>query len=156
MKLAKYYSLQMVYNMHHDPEEGGSEVAIVLRSLNENYAMSNQPKEWFSQVNAAYKVIGIDSMAGSDFNIAMAIKESLFLDHKITLKRAIYERVQRYGGPEEGGWYYHNLLPSNLDLVHTKNPEGFMNKLDEYGEGFLEFDELVDGEFTNDIKEFYH
>tara|TARA_R110002012_G_scaffold287591_1_gene480024 strand:+ start:129 stop:620 length:492 start_codon:yes stop_codon:yes gene_type:complete len=158
--------LQIVYDTHYNPYEGGAKVAMVLRYEDKVY--SSEPREWFDKTNRTtytnyqgqdckeerYDVVCIDSMA-HDSKQAEILKESLFLDHEFPLTKAIYERVQIYGGAEEGGWYYHKLLPSNLDLQHTKSSEEFIGKLDKYGEGFLEYYELVEGEFTDDRKQRY-
>tara|TARA_R110000751_G_C13454277_1_gene444533 strand:- start:46 stop:492 length:447 start_codon:yes stop_codon:yes gene_type:complete len=143
--------LQIVYDNDYNPYEGGGQVAMVLRYEHKVY--SSEPKEWFAKNNNRC-VVGVDSMA-HDSKQAEILKESLFLDHEFPLTRAIYESVQVYGGPEEGGWYYHKLLPSNLDLEQTKNTEEFIGELDMYGEGFLEYYELVEGEFTNDKRQYY-
>ena len=163
--------LQIVYDNDYHPYEGEGQVAMVLRYERKVY--SSEPKEWFKDneckyitndcgyrfKSERYTIVDVDSMS-HDSKQAEMLKESLFLDHEIPLTRAIYERVQVYGGPEEGGWYYHKLLPSNLDLERFKvldqfTAEELMDRLDEYGEGFLEYYELVEGEFTNDKRQYY-
>jgi hypothetical protein len=151
----KTATLQTVRNKFFNPYEDDYEMAIVLRYEKKVY--SNRPMGWFisqAQTLFPFSVTNIESMA-HDSKQAEILKEYLFLDHEFPLTRAIYESVQVYGGPEEGGWYYHKLLPSNLDLEQTKNTEEFIGELDMYGEGFLEYYELVEGEFTNDKRQYY-
>ena len=128
-------TLQTVTRWH----EGERTAALVLREG--QVAYSNQPKEYFTKGDADYEVIDIDYGYGD-------IKEVLWLDHTIQLTRAVYERVQRYGGPEEGGWYYHTLHP-------TEGCEDESLELNGYGEGFVEMYELVTDEFKKTDREIY-
>jgi hypothetical protein len=66
-----------------------------------------------------------------------------------------YNRVQHYGGAEEGGWYYHNMYP-----VHEVSKEEFLQfsstvLLDEYGEGFVYECGILYGEDQKTSKEYY-
>jgi hypothetical protein len=128
-------TLQTVTRWH----EGERTAALVLREGQAAY--SNLPKEYFTKGDADYEVIEIDY--GYD-----DIREALWLDCEIKLTRAIYERVQRYGGAEEGGWYYHTLHP-------TEGCEDESIELNGYGEGFVEKWELIKGEFENTNKPIY-
>ena len=128
-------TLQTVTRWH----EGERTAALVLREG--QVAYSNLPKEYFTKGDADYEVIEIDY--GYD-----DIREALWLDCEIKLTRAIYERVQRYGGAEEGGWYYHTLHP-------TEGCEDESIELNGYGEGFVEEWELIKGEFENTNKPIY-
>jgi len=128
-------TLQTVTRWH----EGERTAALVLREGQAAY--SNLPKEYFTKGDADYEVIEIDY--GYD-----DIREALWLDCEIKLTRAIYERVQRYGGAEEGGWYYHTLHP-------TEGCEDESLELNGYGEGFVEKWELIKGEFENTNKPIY-
>ncbi len=65
-----------------------------------------------------------------------------------------YERVQRYGGPEEGGWYYYN----SIDMGH-KTYVGKMtcpeDEIDRYGEGYEYSFDVVPGQRENTRDEHY-
>ena len=128
-------TLQTVTRWH----KGERTAALVLREG--QVAYSNLSKEYFTKGDADYEVIEIDY--GYD-----DIREALWLDCEIKLTRAIYERVQRYGGAEEGGWYYHTLHP-------TEGCEDESIELNGYGEGFVEEWELIKGEFENTNKPIY-
>lgn len=54
-----------------------------------------------------------------------------------------YEVVQRYGGPEEGGWYYHTR--EWLDSTLTDLRPVLYHDLNPYGEGEIEKLEPVPG-----------
>ena len=120
----------------------GRTAALVLRDNTTAY--SNEPKEFFTEAGADYEVLDHDY----GFDNADQVIETLYLEHKIALSRAIYDRVQRYGGAEEGGWYYHTLHP-------TEGCEDESLELNGYGEGFVERYELVTDEFKKTNREIY-
>lgn len=63
--------------------------------------------------------------------------------------KTVYERVQRYGGREEGGWYYHNYIAT--DLSEDEVELGIVK----YGEGFTLEEELFKGEHENKARQYY-
>jgi hypothetical protein len=122
--------------------EGHRSAAIVLRD--NTLAHSNQPKKFFSESGADYEVLDLDY----GFDNAEQVIDLLYLEYTIPLTRAIYERVQVYGGAEEGGWYYYTLHP-------TEGCEDESLELNGYGEGFVERYELVTDEFKKTNREIY-
>lgn len=63
--------------------------------------------------------------------------------------KTVYERIQRYGGAEEGGWYYHNYIAT--DLSEDEVELGIVK----YGEGYTLEDELFKGEHENKARQHY-
>ncbi len=119
--------------------------AIVLRG--DKKAYSNEPKEFFLSKISEYEVL---SLSGANYDSPNKLVETLYLEFPISLTRVLYERFQHYGGPEEGGWYYHTL--------HSTNRTGDIPKpleLDGYGEGLVEKYELVTNEFEKLNREIY-
>jgi hypothetical protein len=124
-------------------KDGETFVTIILRDERNRVAHSGETQRWFEDGDT-YETHDFDWSASYGQNVI----DALFLHNEIRLKRAIYDRVQRYGGSEEGGWYYHNLTP-------TEGCDDEELGLNGYGEGFVERYELFDGEFTDDQKRHY-
>jgi hypothetical protein len=68
---------------------------------------------------------------------------------KVEGHRSVYERVQHYGGAEEGGWYYHNLVLTGL------SPEDVELGTNRYGEGYELRIEPIRGMFEDTTKPHY-
>lgn len=64
-----------------------------------------------------------------------------------------YEVVQQYGGPEEGGWYYHTR--KWLDSERTSLRPQLHDDRDRYGEGEIEELEPVPGYHEMMTKQIY-
>lgn len=71
-------------------------------------------------------------------------------------KNSVYQRVQQYGGAEEGGWYYHNLYLSDMDYdsMTEKEREEIIDT-DRYGNGYVHYEEFYRGENEKKEKEYY-
>jgi len=63
--------------------------------------------------------------------------------------KSVYQRVQHYGGAEEGGWWYHTLELTDY------NPDSIEEGRNQYGEGYEIRDEFYEGEFENLEKQYY-
>lgn len=63
--------------------------------------------------------------------------------------KTVYERVQRYGGAEEGGWHYHNYIAT--DLSEDEVELGTIK----YGEGYTLEHELFKHEHENTASQHY-
>ena len=74
------------------------------------------------------------------------------LDVKVNYHRTIYERVQHYGGAEEGGWWYHNTY---LTDFKEENLEDDDLNLNSRGEGYKVYEEIYRGQFEKTDKEYY-
>lgn len=76
-----------------------------------------------------------------------------FVMDEVELLATVYVRTQHYGGPEEGGWYYHNQGPSHQ--VTPEEADKFNEELDQYGEGKLLLREFYHGQHTNTHRPHY-
>jgi hypothetical protein len=75
-------------------------------------------------------------------NIGDINKEQLLdfgLHFEIEGYHSVYERVQRYGGAEEGGWYYHNSILTDLKVEDVEEGRN------QYGEGYEFYKEPLRG-----------
>lgn len=61
----------------------------------------------------------------------------------------VYEMIQHYGGAEEGGWFYHTKVATDID--HTSVELG----LDNHGEGLIMETEVIQGMLENTEKQIY-
>lgn len=63
----------------------------------------------------------------------------------------VYERIQHYGGAEEGGWYYHTKHARQV----LAEGEKFETGLDRYGEGYEIEEEFIYGQHENTARQYY-
>jgi hypothetical protein len=75
------------------------------------------------------------------------LKRLMHIEGEGKYVKSIYQRVQHYGGSEEGGWYYHtkHLVSGNDCEIGT----------DRYGEGYVEEHEFYAGQHEDTDKKFY-
>jgi len=64
-------------------------------------------------------------------------------------QKSVYQRCQYYGGAEEGGWYYHNMILTDY------SPDSVETGTDRYGEGYIVQSEFYAGEHENLRKPHY-
>lgn len=105
----------------------------LLKDIRENLSYSDiKVKEimWLSEKNAA-RLIYQDRM------------------ERVPTIETVYERTQHYGGPEEGGWYYHNMNATDI------RPDMASGVTDLHGEGFLVYKEILRGQHENTHKPHY-
>lgn len=78
-----------------------------------------------------------------------------FMMDEVEPVATIYNRVQCYGGPEEGGWYYH--IQEAVDTVELDKIEEVENGgvLDCYGEGVLVEKGFYFGQHENTTRPIY-
>jgi hypothetical protein len=66
----------------------------------------------------------------------------------------VYNRLQHFGGQEEGGWYYHTQEATDLTLEQADLLDKDSD-FDHYGQGYFVIRELVKGENNDTKKPFY-
>jgi len=97
-------------------------------------------------------------------NIEVVLREYVDLRHvdniieafdlaEITPIATIYNRVQRFGGHEEGGWYYHN--DHAVREITLEEAKVFKDDLDQYGEGEHVRIGFFFGQHENTAREIY-
>ena len=80
------------------------------------------------------------------------IKKVFCIEGESKYLKTIYNRVQHYGGSEEGGWYYHTLEATSHNVNDFSEEElGF----DRYGEGLDVYSEFYFGQFEHLEKQYY-
>ena len=77
------------------------------------------------------------------------LRRLMDIDGESKYVKSIYQRVQNYGGSEEGGWYYHNQY-----LVEGDSSE-YEIGTDRYGEGYVEEREFYRGQYEKTLQEYY-
>lgn len=68
---------------------------------------------------------------------------------KVEPIKSVYERIQCYGGSEEGGWHYHNLRLTTLTQEETEE------SINQYDEGFIFENEIIKGMHENLNRKIY-
>jgi hypothetical protein len=73
-----------------------------------------------------------------------------------SMKFTIYNKVQHYGGAEEGGWYYHNLYLTDYNYSEMSEEEREeLLDTDQHGEGYVMYEEYYRGQNEKTAKEYY-
>jgi len=78
-----------------------------------------------------------------------SIKRMTKIDKESEYLKTIYQRVQHYGGSEEGGWYYHTSEATNFKADEVEL------EVDRYGEGYTQDNEFYFGEHENLERQYY-
>lgn len=114
-----------------------------------------------------YKGVGVDCVvcgkvviAGDPNRIVFDDELKPVIPHGVYV--TIYKRYQCYGGPEEGGWYYHNLVPlyskkyqSRERALAVAHRHSAMFPTDDYGEGSYSLVEGYPGSFAKTRRQHY-
>ena len=92
----------------------------------------------------------------SEIDLALGLSLDVVLDlfhlYEVEPFKSVYERVQQYGGAEEGGWYYHTLEYQGEHLDDEEEEDSGMNR---YGEGLEVRLEIVQGMHENLARRYY-
>jgi hypothetical protein len=133
------YFLETIVRMgEHD------ETAFIIRT-GEAYWTDADP-QFFKDKDCVYvKTITDRWLTEEEFELIKGI----FDLEEHPMKAAVYERTQHYGGPEEGGWYYHTL--ERVGDIGCRPLE----ELDSYGEGFVEEWEVYENEHDQLSRPYY-
>jgi len=120
-----------------------NETAIVIRT-GDTYWSDSVP-DWFRMHRECVyiKSNSVHDISETDFEPLKAMLRM----KEYPMTRAVYEREEHYGGPEEGGWYYHTK--KRVDGLNY--PIG----LDSYGEGYLEEFEIYEDEYDQLNRPYY-
>lgn len=111
--------------------------------LKEYYAQ----KEKYPRIPFEKPICEIDGIA---FDIEESeveiIKKVCRIEGESEYLKTIYNRVQHYGGSEEGGWYYHTLEATSHNVNDFSEEE---LGTDRYGEGLDVYTEFYVGQHEN-------
>jgi hypothetical protein len=89
----------------------------------------------------------IDGIAyGIEESEVEVIKKVFRIGGESKYLKTIYNRVQHYGGSEEGGWYYHTLEATSHNVNDFSEEE---LGTDRYGEGLDVYQEFYFGQHEN-------
>ena len=100
--------------------------------------------EKYPTFNFEKPIIEFDGLTCADnYEDVEHLKRLMGIDGIGNYVKSIYQRVQNYGGSEEGGWYYHNQY-----LVEGDATE-YEIGTDTYGEGYVEEYEFYRGQHEN-------
>jgi hypothetical protein len=92
------------------------------------------------------------NLIGFDESELPTVRRLFDINEKSDYLKTVYQRVQSYGGSEEGGWYYHNLYLTDM------NPSDLTEddlELSRYGEGFVIEKEFYLGQKEKTGREYY-
>lgn len=115
---------------------------------NPNYSMEEAMADFNSKMKIEIETLSVFSE--KDLKTIKRVFRLRYVDRKV---KTIYNRVQQYGGAEEGGWYYHNMYLTNYSLKTF--PKNYELDTDSYGEGYVMYEEYYKGENENTEKQFY-
>ena len=143
-------------------EEGVKEIILVLSDMDSDTFFTNDSKllskisedmefhKKHSNHSKSYEVDVIYYRQFKDDSDYEDIKRIMFIDQEVPFIKSVYNRSQKYGGSEEGGWYYHTM-----QLREDLKPDDVTSDLDSYGEGLLVEKEFFLGQHEKMNREFY-
>lgn len=96
--------------------------------------------------NHKFSTIEIEHLAMVMESELDTIKRVFKIEGRGAYIKTIYNRVQHYGGSEEGGWYYHTLEATSHNVNDFTEEE---LGTDRYGEGLEVYEEFYYGQHEN-------
>ena len=100
--------------------------------------------------------IEIETLVAFEEQDLKTIKRLFGIETTNKFKNSIYQRVQHYGGAEEGGWYYHNLYLTDMDYDSmTEQEREEVLDTDRYGRGYVHHEEFYRGQNERTEREYY-
>jgi hypothetical protein len=122
----------------------------IFRSYEELVDEYNKMSEKYPSFNLEKPLIEIDFVLHIETEEDLeSIKRMTSIDTESEYLQTIYQRVQHYGGSEEGGWYYHTSEATNFKADEVEL------EVDRYGEGYTQDHEFYFGEHENLERQHY-
>lgn len=146
-----YMTENIVCEKHQDNTYFGQDVIFreYEQLLKEYYAKKEKyPRHTFEK-----PICEIDTIAyGIEESEVEIIKSVCRIEGESKYLKTIYNRVQHYGGAEEGGWYYHTLEATSHNVNDFSEEE---LGTDRYGEGLDVYTEFYLRQHENLEKQYY-
>ena len=129
------------------------------RGHNESYLTNNDKIfDYYEKAisNSQDVKIVIYGLVAFDEDDVETMKRVFGLEFHKSMKFTIYNKIQHYGGAEEGGWYYHNLYLTDYNYSEMSEEEREqLLDTDQYGEGYVMYEEYYRGENEKTENEHY-